>query len=73
MASNELLHRPLQPSEKKNRTLKNYSLQQDGLMHSSGASMELSASFQSFPSSSFKERGRKTGIKMPDSYPDEFM
>ena len=73
MASNELLHRPLQPSEKKNRTLKNYSLQQDGLMHSSGASMELSASFQSFPSSSFVERDRKTGMKMPDSYPDEFM
>ena len=74
MASSELLHQPLQRSGKKNRTLQNYSLQQDGLMHSSGASLELSASLQSFSSSSsFEERGRKTGMKMPDSYPDEFM
>ncbi len=51
MASSELLHQPLQRSGKKNRTLKNYSLQQDGLMHSSGASLELSASLQSFRSS----------------------
>lgn len=73
MASSELLHRPLLRSGKKNRTLQNYSLQQDGLMHSSGASLELSASLQSCPSSSLEDRGRKTGMKIPDSYPDEFM
>ncbi|MGB5053381.1 MAG: sigma-70 family RNA polymerase sigma factor [Nitrospirales bacterium] len=72
MASSELLHQPLQRSGKKRRVLKNYSLQQDGLMYPSGASLELSASLQSFRSS-FEERGRKTGNKVPDSYPDEFM
>lgn len=72
MKSSELLHQPLQRSGKKNRVLKNYSLQQDGLMYSSGASPELSTSFQSFRSS-FEEQGPKTGNKMPDSYPDEFM
>lgn len=72
MTSSELLHQPLQRSGKKKRVLKNYSLQQDGLMHSSGASLDLSASFQSFHSS-FEEPGRKTGNKIADSDPDEFM
>ncbi len=72
MASSELLHQPLQRSGNKRRVLKNYSLQQDGLMYSSGASLELSASRQSFRSS-FEERGRKTGNRTPDSYPDEFI
>ncbi len=55
MASSELLHQPLQRSGKKKRILKNYSLQQDGLMYSSGASLEISASFQSFRST-FEDR-----------------
>lgn len=71
MTPSELLHQPLQRSGKKKRALKNYSLQQDGLMHSSGTSLEISASLQSFRSS-FEERGRMNGNKMPDS-PDEFM
>ncbi len=72
MASSEWSHQPLQCSGKKKRVLKNYSPQQNGLMHSTGASPELSAAFQSFRSS-FEERGRKTGNKMTDSYPDEFI
>ena len=62
MASSELLHQPLQRSGKKKRILKNYSLQQDGLMYSSGASLEISASFQSFRST-FEDRAERPAIR----------
>ncbi len=71
MASSELLHQSLQRPGKKKRVVKHYSLRQDGLMHSSGVAVELSAPFQTVRSS-FEERGRKTTKRMPDSYPDEF-
>jgi RNA polymerase primary sigma factor len=65
MVSIESFHQSLERSGKRKRGMKSFSLQQDGLMHSSGGSLQPQESFH--PSrSSYKERGRKTTKDMTE-------
>jgi RNA polymerase primary sigma factor len=70
MGSAKSLHQPLQRSAKRKRVKKNYSLQLDGLMHSSEDSQQSSIPFHS-SRSSIAEGGRNSGKHMTDSYSDD--
>jgi RNA polymerase primary sigma factor len=70
MVSTESSHQPKQLSLKRKRVMKSYSLQQDGLMHSSDDSLESEVLFPS-SGSSYEKRGRKANRDMTDSHADD--